>query len=147
MSPSGTANCIWFVSACTEKTREMIGWHRLRPMLSFVTIPGRISASIPRRRMPVSTEPPATPPFSSSISAPGLFTLKERITIRRGSEVKSRRGIGMRLTMYSFTTSMLYLRSARWAMTLQPCPRGQVSECENARGLQHTPFTNAEMLF
>lgn len=54
-------------------------------------------------------EPPATPPFSSSISAPGLLTSKERITMRRGSEVKSRTGMGIRLTMYSRTASTLYL--------------------------------------
>src|SRR5216684_5319233 len=89
--------------------REYIGWQRFRPALSFVTIPGRISTSIPRRNTPVRMDPPATPPLSSSTSAPGLFTSKERITISRGSEVKSRTGIGIRFTMYSFTASMLYL--------------------------------------
>ena len=53
-------------------------------------------------------EPPATPPLSSSTSAPGLLTSNDRITIRRGSERKSRTGIGIRLTMYSLTASMLY---------------------------------------
>ena len=54
-------------------------------------------------------EPPATPPLSSSTSAPGLLTSKDRITIRRGEDMKSRSGMGMRLTMYSFTASILYL--------------------------------------
>ena len=53
-------------------------------------------------------EPPATPPLSSSISAPGLFTSKERITISRGVAEKSRIGTGTRFTMYSLTASMLY---------------------------------------
>lgn len=39
--------------------------------------------------------PPATPPFKSSTSQPGLFTSKERITINRGSDVKSLVGIGI----------------------------------------------------
>jgi hypothetical protein len=92
--------------------REYMGWQRLRPALSFVTIPGRISTSIPRRNTPMRMDPPATPPLSSSTSAPGLFTSKERITISRGSDVKSRMGIGMHFTMYSFTASMLYLSCA-----------------------------------
>ena len=52
-------------------------------------------------------DPPATPPCSSSISAPGLFTSNERMTMSRGDDAKSRTGIGMRVTMYSFTASML----------------------------------------
>ena len=89
-----------------------MGWQRLRPELSLVTMPWRISTYIPRRSTPVRIEPPATPPLSSSTSAPGLFTSKERITISHGSEVKSRTGIGIRFTMYSFTASMLYLSCA-----------------------------------
>lgn len=92
--------------------RLKMGLHLLRPALSFVTIPGRISTSCPRRRTPVKIVPPATPPFRSSTSAPGLLTSNDRMTIRRGSEVKSRTGIGMRLTIYSFTASMLYFNCA-----------------------------------
>lgn len=53
--------------------------------------------------------PPATPPLSSAISAPGLLTSNDRMTMRRGSAVKSRGGIGILLTMYSLMASMLYL--------------------------------------
>lgn len=52
--------------------------------------------------------PPATPPFNSSTSAPGLFTSKDRITINRGEEVKSLTGTGIFVQMYSQTTSILY---------------------------------------
>jgi hypothetical protein len=64
--------------------------HLFLPCASFVTIPGRISTSWPSRRTPVRIEPPATPPLRSSTSAPGLLTSNERMTISRGSEVKSR---------------------------------------------------------
>jgi len=57
-------------------------------------------------------EPPATPPFKSSTSEPGLLTSKLLMTIKRGSAVKSLRGIGIFLTMYSLTASMLYFN---WA--------------------------------
>ncbi|EZA59045.1 hypothetical protein X777_15686 [Ooceraea biroi] len=56
--------------------------------------------------------PPATPPFKSSTSQPGLFTSKDRITISRGSDVKSRIGTGIFFVMYSHSTSMLYFNCA-----------------------------------
>ena len=55
----------------------------------------------------ISLNQPTHPPFKSSTSSPGLFTSNDRITMRRGLEVKSRGGTGMRLTRYSQTTSML----------------------------------------
>ncbi len=86
---------------------------------------------------PLSMLPPATPPFRSSTSDPGLFTSKDRITmdegntppfqslythsissevrgqgdapINLGSDVKSLIGTGIFLEMYSQMTSMLYL--------------------------------------
>jgi hypothetical protein len=53
--------------------------------------------------------PPATPPFNSSTSEPGLFTSKDLMTIICGGDVKSLTGTGIFLTMYSQTASMLYL--------------------------------------
>ncbi|CAG5079452.1 Protein of unknown function [Cotesia congregata] len=52
-------------------------------------------------KTPFKILPPATPPLRSSTSQPGLLTSNDRITIKRGSEVKSRRGTGIFLTMYS----------------------------------------------
>ena len=92
--------------------RLKMGLHLFRPCASFVTMPGRISTSMPKRRVPVRMDPPATPPLSSSTSAPGLFTSKDRMTMSLGSAVKSRTGIGIRFTMYSLTASMLYLSCA-----------------------------------
>ena len=57
-------------------------------------------------------EPPATPPLSSSTSAPGLLTSKERITINLGDDVKSLTGTGILFTIYSHITSMLYFNCA-----------------------------------
>ncbi|KAH3685913.1 hypothetical protein WICPIJ_003102 [Wickerhamomyces pijperi] len=51
-------------------------------------------------------EPPATPPFKSSISAPGLLTSKDLMTINLGEAEKSLTGTGMVLTMNSLTASM-----------------------------------------
>lgn len=109
MSPPGTANLSWFFSASSETIREKIGWHLVRPSASLVMTPGRTSISCPNRSTPVKIEPPATPPFSSSTSAPGLLTSKERMTISFGEEAKSRGGTGMFLTRYSLIASMLYL--------------------------------------
>jgi hypothetical protein len=89
-----------------------MGIHVIFPSASFVTTPGRISISSPNLRTPVRILPPATPPLSSAISAPGLLTSKDRITMRRGAAVKSRGGIGIRLTMYSLIASILYLSCA-----------------------------------
>ena len=86
------------------------------PSESFVTTPGRISISSPNLSTPVRILPPATPPLSSAISAPGLLTSKERMTIRRGSAVKSRGGMGIRLTMYSLIASILYFNCAEIGM-------------------------------
>lgn len=53
---------------------------------------------------PLKILPPATPPFNSLTSEPGLLTSNDRITINRGSDVKSRKGTGIFLQMYSQTT-------------------------------------------
>ena len=68
------------------------------------TSPGLTSISIPTLRTPLRMDPPATPPFRSSTSEPGLFTSKERMMMRCGSEVKSRIGMGIFFSMYSHTT-------------------------------------------
>ena len=47
-----------------------------------------------RRRLAWRMEPPATPPLSECTSSPGLFTSNERMTMRRGEDVKSRTGMG-----------------------------------------------------
>ena len=57
-----------------ETTRLRMGLHWIFPASSFDTIPGRISISSPSLSTPVRILPPATPPFSSSMSAPGLLT-------------------------------------------------------------------------
>jgi hypothetical protein len=57
-------------------------------------------------------DPPATPPLSSSTSAPGLLTSKERMTMRRGEEVKSLTGTGIFVHIYSHITSILYRNCA-----------------------------------
>lgn len=57
-------------------------------------------------------EPPATPPWMSSTSEPGLLTSKERMTIMLGGATKLRTGTGIFFTMYSHTTSMLYFSCA-----------------------------------
>ena len=75
-------------------------------------LPGHPTLSTPRR-----IEPPATPPFRSSTSQPGLLTSNDRITISRGAERKSRCGTGIFLAMYSQMTSMLYLSWAEMGMT------------------------------
>jgi hypothetical protein len=120
INPPGTAYCRWFCSACNDTMRLIIGKHLWLPFASLVTIPGRISTSCPTRRTPVRMDPPATPPRRSSTSEPGLFTSKERMTIRRGEDVKSRTGMGIVFTMYSFTASMLYFS---WA------EMGTMGEC------------------
>lgn len=115
-------------------------------------------------RTPFRILPPATPPFKSSTSHPGLFTSKDLITERenmfmfqrnvvtkqeskkeptfkmkgrfedlpmsRGSDVKSLMGTGIFLTMYSQTTSMLYLSCADIGMMGAPSatvPAGETS--------------------
>lgn len=106
------------------------------PSLSLDTNPGRTSISMPTYdkgsihrsfgeinlmietnpihtfSTPLRMLPPATPPFKSSTSQPGLFTSKDRITINRGSDVKSLIGTGIFLVMYSHSTSMLYFSCA-----------------------------------
>ncbi len=52
--------------------------------------------------------------MSCSISAPGLFTSKDRMTSRRGVAAKSRLGTGTQQAMYCATMSMLY---PSWADT------------------------------
>jgi hypothetical protein len=112
MRPPGTANLRSFCSANKLTILEKIGLQFILPSESFVTTPGRISISSPNLRTPVRILPPATPPFSSAISAPGLLTSNDRMTMRRGSLVKSRGGIGIRLTIYSLIASILYLSCA-----------------------------------
>src|ERR1700737_3444373 len=93
-----------------------MGLQVILPSESFVTTPGRISISSPNFNTPVRILPPATPPLSSAISAPGLLTSKDRMTMRRGSDVKSLGGIGIRLTIYSLMASILYLSCAEMGM-------------------------------
>ena len=112
INPPGTANLRSFCSANRVTILEKIGLQVIFPSSSFVTTPGRISISSPSFRTPVRILPPATPPLSSAISAPGLLTSKDRITMSRGWVVKSRGGIGMRLTIYSLIASILYLSCA-----------------------------------
>jgi hypothetical protein len=109
IKPPGTANLSVFCSANKETILEKMGSQVIFPSVSFVTTPGRTSISSPSLSTPERILPPATPPLSSAISAPGLLTSKDRMTMRRGSLVKSRGGIGIRLTMYSLIASMLYL--------------------------------------
>jgi len=109
IKPPGTANLSVFCSANKEMILEKMGLQVIFPSASFVTTPGRTSISSPSLSTPERILPPATPPLSSAISAPGLLTSKDRMTMRRGSLVKSRGGIGIRLTMYSLIASMLYL--------------------------------------
>ena len=54
-------------------------------------------------------DPPATPPFNSSISAPGLLTSKERMMMRRGAAVKSLGGTGICEMRLPTTASTLTL--------------------------------------
>ena len=51
-------------------------------------------------RTPWRMDPPATPPFRLATSSPGLLTSKDRITMRRGVEVKSRGGTGIFVQRY-----------------------------------------------
>lgn len=69
---------------------------------------------------PCKILPPATPPFRSSTSHPGLLTSKERITIRRGGETKSRTGTGIFFVIYSHNTSILYFNCAEIGTTGAP---------------------------
>eukprot|EP00123_Amoebidium_parasiticum_P012219 comp21201_c0_seq1/m.28805 comp21201_c0_seq1/g.28805 ORF comp21201_c0_seq1/g.28805 comp21201_c0_seq1/m.28805 type:complete len:353 (+) comp21201_c0_seq1:732-1790(+) len=118
--PPGTAYCRAFCSVLRVSMRDRIDLHRILLFASLDTIPGRTSISIPNLSTPCRMEPPATPPFKSSTSQPGLLTSNERITIRRGGDVKSRIGMGIRLTMYSHTHSMLYLSWAEMGTTGAP---------------------------
>lgn len=106
--PPGTAKSRLFFSARSETILLKMGWHFVLPWLSLIMMPGLISISWPTLRTPERIDPPATPPFSSSTSAPGLLTSKDRMMMSRGVDVKSRIGTGMCLTMYSVTASMLY---------------------------------------
>lgn len=69
---------------------------------------------------PLKILPPATPPFRSSTSQPGLFTSNDRITINLGSEVKSLKGTGIFFVMYSHKTSILYFNCAEIGITGAP---------------------------
>mmetsp|Transcript_13770 Transcript_13770/g.20281 ORF Transcript_13770/g.20281 Transcript_13770/m.20281 type:complete len:225 (-) Transcript_13770:578-1252(-) len=94
-----------------------MGLHCTFPSGSLVTIPGRTSISSPTFSTPCMMDPPATPPSRFSTSWPGLFTSKDRITIRRGALVKSRTGTGMLRAMNSQATSMLYRSTAEIGIT------------------------------
>mmetsp|Transcript_11030 Transcript_11030/g.39915 ORF Transcript_11030/g.39915 Transcript_11030/m.39915 type:complete len:220 (+) Transcript_11030:299-958(+) len=120
MRPPGTAYRSWFCSANSETIREEMLRHLIFPSASLDTIPGRTSISWPTLRTPWRIDPPATPPCTSSTSAPGLFTSNDRITIMFAGDVKSRFGTGIFLQMYSHTTSMLYLSCAEMGMTGAP---------------------------
>eukprot|EP00732_Lithocolla_globosa_P004646 Lithocolla_globosa_v1_NODE_4389_length_1447_cov_46.732759.p3 type:complete len:213 gc:universal NODE_4389_length_1447_cov_46.732759:512-1150(+) len=117
-----------------------MGLHRARPSLSLETIPGRTSISSPTLRTPIRILPPATPPFRLFTSEPGLFTSNDRITINLGTEEKSRTGMGIFLTMYSHTASMLYLSCAEmgtigaWSATV-PLTKSKICwYCSSAAG-------------
>lgn len=78
------------------------------------------------------------------------------MTIRRGVDVKSRIGIGMRLTMYSFTASMLYFNCAEMGMIGDDSAtvpnkirkRQPTQPFSNADSRGHVvPLTNAAILF
>mmetsp|Transcript_3937 Transcript_3937/g.9459 ORF Transcript_3937/g.9459 Transcript_3937/m.9459 type:complete len:366 (-) Transcript_3937:451-1548(-) len=120
MSPPGTAYCSWFCSAKRDTMRLLMGVHLILPSASLLTMPGRTSISCPTLSTPCRMEPPATPPWMSSTSAPGLLTSKERMTIMLGGAVKSRLGTGIFLHRYSHTTSMLYLSWALMGITGAP---------------------------
>mmetsp|Transcript_6289 Transcript_6289/g.16081 ORF Transcript_6289/g.16081 Transcript_6289/m.16081 type:complete len:261 (+) Transcript_6289:418-1200(+) len=116
MRPPGTAYSSSFCSAKSELMRDMMGVQVIFPSASFLTMPGRISISAPFLSTPQRIDPPATPPLRSQTSSPGLLTSKERMMIMRGSEVKSRTGMGIFLVMYSAMTSMLYRSCAEMGM-------------------------------
>ena len=97
-------------------------------------------------------EPPATPPLSSSTSAPGLLTSNDRITISLGSDVKSRTGMGMRFTIYSLTASILYFSCAEMGtigdVSATVPTRIQVADRDNTMTTRHDkPLTKAAILF
>mmetsp|Transcript_49595 Transcript_49595/g.72492 ORF Transcript_49595/g.72492 Transcript_49595/m.72492 type:complete len:238 (-) Transcript_49595:449-1162(-) len=115
--PPGTAYCRSLASAYSDTTLLKMGVHLTPPLASLATMPGRTSISSPTRSTPCRMEPPATPPRRPSTLSPGLFTSKDRITISRGTLVKSRTGTGTSLARYSQTTSMLYLSTAETGTT------------------------------
>jgi len=82
MRPPGAAYCRSLCSANSETIFDLSGLQVNEPLESRETIPGRTSISWPICRTPRRIEPPATPPFRSSTSEPGLFTSKDRITIK-----------------------------------------------------------------
>src|SRR6266550_4339492 len=96
-------------------------------------------------------EPPATPPLSSSTSAPGLLTSNDRITISLGSEVKSRTGMGMRFTIYSLTASILYLSCAEMGtigdVSATVPTRIQGEDRDTVTTRHDEPLTKAAILF
>ncbi|RNA23535.1 hypothetical protein BpHYR1_030776 [Brachionus plicatilis] len=108
IKPPGTAYCRSFCSAYKLKIFDLMGLQLNFPCASFVTTPGRTSISWPTVNTPRIMLPPATPPFRSSTSQPGLFTSKDRMIINFGLLVKSLSGMGTFLTRYSHTASMLY---------------------------------------
>lgn len=83
---------------------ENIGLQVNFPSESLLTNPGLTSISCPTFNTPLRILPPATPPFKSLTSQPGLLTSKDLITIKRGREVKSRCGTGIFFVMYSHKT-------------------------------------------
>lgn len=84
-------------------------------MIFFTTLSGTLTL-----RTPFKILPPATPPFRSSTSHPGLFTSNDRMMISLGSDIKSLIGMGILLTRYSAITSMLYLSWAEMGITGAP---------------------------
>mmetsp|Transcript_16568 Transcript_16568/g.46774 ORF Transcript_16568/g.46774 Transcript_16568/m.46774 type:complete len:225 (-) Transcript_16568:353-1027(-) len=120
MSPPGTAYFSSFCSAKRETMRLKMGRHETLPSASFFTMPGLTSTSCPNLSTPCRMLPPATPPFSSSACAPGLFTSNDRMTIICGGDKKSRCGTGIFFTMYSHTASTLYLSWAEMGTTGAP---------------------------
>jgi hypothetical protein len=89
IKPPGTANFRSLLSVYRLTILEKIGRHFIRPSESFEITPGLISISSLSFKTPQSIEPPATPPFKSLISEPGLLTSNERITMSFGKAEKS----------------------------------------------------------
>eukprot|EP01139_Manchomonas_bermudensis_P000144 Amastigsp_a134_413.p3 type:complete len:269 gc:universal Amastigsp_a134_413:1485-679(-) len=111
MSPPGTAYLSSFCSASRVTIREKIGSHAILPAESLETIPGRTSISSPSLSTPRTIEPPATPPLRLATEHPGLLTSNERMMIIRGSETKSRFGIGTFVSASRMTSRL----SPSWA--------------------------------
>ena len=95
MRPPGIAYNNSFFSANNEVIYVQIGLQVILPYSLVETIPGLISISSPIFKTPFKIEPPAIPPFKSSIPFPGLLTSNDQITIISGELEISQIGIGI----------------------------------------------------